>query len=192
MEDELIYIKSKQQGVSLKHNGVPNFQIEIGSDPVAVIRHVAEFLVLDKPNMISACDEKGKDIKIDFKIMNKEEFFAEKQKVLDKLNFEKKVAAEPKLSEESKARVKDFAEDLADDGKRNRSNKKKKESEMEREGLMMKYFVLNPNKRGAYGKASRAAMLAYAHSIGIENKKLSTDLIDWVNRISHKMIDEDN
>ncbi len=129
MEDELIYIKSKQQGVSLKHNGVPNFQIEIGSDPVAVIRHVAEFLVLDKPNMISACDEKGKDIKIDFKIMNKEEFFAEKQKVLDKLNFEKKVAAEPKLSEESKARVKDFAEDLADDGKRNRSNKKKKESE---------------------------------------------------------------
>lgn len=51
-------------------------------------------------------------------------------------------------------------------------------------GLLMKYFVLNPNKQDAYGKASRDAMRAYALSISSENEELALDLIKWVGNIT--------
>lgn len=50
-------------------------------------------------------------------------------------------------------------------------------------GLMMKYFVLNPHKKDAYGKASRKAILAYADEIAKTNALLSTDLKSWVLKI---------
>lgn len=47
-------------------------------------------------------------------------------------------------------------------------------------GLLMKYFVLNPSKKDAYGKASRKAMKAYAVSIFDENEELAKDLVRWI------------
>lgn len=52
-------------------------------------------------------------------------------------------------------------------------------------GLCMKYFVLNPNKDTVYGRASRAALLAYADVIEMENKELADDLRRWVSEIKH-------
>lgn len=47
-------------------------------------------------------------------------------------------------------------------------------------GLLMKYFVLNPGKKDAYGKASRKAMKAFAVSIFDENEDLARDLVKWL------------
>lgn len=58
-------------------------------------------------------------------------------------------------------------------------------------GLEMKYFVLNPNKNNAYGKASRRAIEAYSLEISEVNLKLSRDLNDWMCKINHKIM-EDN
>jgi hypothetical protein len=54
------------------------------------------------------------------------------------------------------------------------------------QGLMMKYFTLNPSKKDAYGHAARAAMLTYAQSIEATNDDLAKDLRSWVNRESPK------
>ena len=54
-------------------------------------------------------------------------------------------------------------------------------------GLQMKYFVLNPNKKDVYGEASRCAMLAYADAIEEENHDLWLDLVEWIARIERKM-----
>lgn len=51
------------------------------------------------------------------------------------------------------------------------------------EGLKMKYFVLNPEKRGPYGRASRKAMLTYADDIQRVNPALASDLRMWVERL---------
>ena len=54
-------------------------------------------------------------------------------------------------------------------------------------GLMMKYFVLNPNKKDVFGKASRMAMLEYAKVI--DNKKnhsFAEEIRDWVLKIQVK------
>jgi len=51
------------------------------------------------------------------------------------------------------------------------------------EGLKMKYFVLNPFKNNAYGRASRIALIVYAKSIRQENKELAKDLTKWVEEI---------
>ena len=59
------------------------------------------------------------------------------------------------------------------------------------DGLVMKYFVLNPTKRGIYGKASRFAIREYAQMIRHENSKLCEDLLKWIADIEHKMIEED-
>ncbi len=50
-------------------------------------------------------------------------------------------------------------------------------------GLLMKYFVLNPSKKDAYGKASLKAMKAYAMAIFEENEELARDLVKWVESI---------
>lgn len=50
-------------------------------------------------------------------------------------------------------------------------------------GLIMKYFVLNPTKKDAYGIASRMALLSYADSIEEENPALSEDIRVWVDGI---------
>lgn len=47
-------------------------------------------------------------------------------------------------------------------------------------GLFMKYFVLNPSMKDAYGRASLKAMKAYAVSIFDENEDMAKDLIKWV------------
>jgi len=47
-------------------------------------------------------------------------------------------------------------------------------------------FVLSPEKDDEYGKASRAAMMAYADSIEGTNQRLSTDLRDRVAHILAK------
>ena len=52
------------------------------------------------------------------------------------------------------------------------------------EGLKTKYFVLNPEKKGPYGRASRKAMLAYADTINKSNPALANDLYEWVERLS--------
>lgn len=46
-------------------------------------------------------------------------------------------------------------------------------------GLEMKYFVLKPRGLDAYAKASREALLTYAHLIYTTNPELSKDLQDW-------------
>lgn len=47
-------------------------------------------------------------------------------------------------------------------------------------GLLMKYFVLSPNKQDAYGEASRKAMKAYAAAIFEENEEMARDIIHWL------------
>lgn len=47
----------------------------------------------------------------------------------------------------------------------------------------MKYFVLNPNKNDKYGKASRAALRAYAEEMDNINPELATDLYNWLDEI---------
>jgi hypothetical protein len=47
------------------------------------------------------------------------------------------------------------------------------------EGLKLKYFVLNPTKDDVYGKASRAALMAYATAIEGTNRELAYDLRLW-------------
>jgi len=54
-------------------------------------------------------------------------------------------------------------------------------------GLQMKYFVLNPTKRGPYGEASRKALLAYAGAIKAENRELWCDLHNWVGLIESQL-----
>lgn len=54
------------------------------------------------------------------------------------------------------------------------------------EGLTMKYFVLNPNKKDAYGLASRHAILMYASHIQHENPKLAEDLREWIYSIDQR------
>jgi hypothetical protein len=51
------------------------------------------------------------------------------------------------------------------------------------EGLLMKYFVVNPNKRDWHGDASRAAIRAYAASVEAANPLLSSDLKAWLKRL---------
>ena len=51
-------------------------------------------------------------------------------------------------------------------------------------GLKMKYFVLNPNKKDEYGRASRAALQEYASHIRRENPELASDLMKWVEDIT--------
>ena len=58
------------------------------------------------------------------------------------------------------------------------------------EGLKMKYFVLNPNKKGWYGKASRMAIKTYAEEIRPENYILAHDLEEWIKQIEDKLIKE--
>lgn len=43
-------------------------------------------------------------------------------------------------------------------------------------------FVLSPDKRDAYGEASRAALSSYALSIATHNPKLAADLREWLKR----------
>ena len=50
------------------------------------------------------------------------------------------------------------------------------------DGLLMKYFVLKPEGKDQYAKASRAAMMAYASMINKANKELANDLWAWVER----------
>lgn len=54
-----------------------------------------------------------------------------------------------------------------------------------KQGLTMKYFVLTPTKKDAYGKASRLALMAYADSIEKTNPLLRQDLHDWLVRIGY-------
>lgn len=49
------------------------------------------------------------------------------------------------------------------------------------EGLIMQYFVLKPGNEGWHGRASRAAILAYAESVRADNPKMAKQLEDWAN-----------
>ncbi len=51
-------------------------------------------------------------------------------------------------------------------------------------GLQMKYFVLNPTKKDAYGIASREALTMYAMSINRENSDLADDIREWLTRLA--------
>ena len=53
-------------------------------------------------------------------------------------------------------------------------------------GLELKYFVLKPKGNDAYAKASRSAIACYATHIRKENKQLSNDLWEWVEREQRK------
>jgi len=54
-------------------------------------------------------------------------------------------------------------------------------------GLFMKYFVLNPWKNDAYGRASREAIREYAAFIEYENKELSDELDEWISQIEEEL-----
>lgn len=56
---------------------------------------------------------------------------------------------------------------------------------MKKNGLFLKYFVLNPNKDNRHGKASRKAILEYARIIKSENSKLADDLEKWIVNITY-------
>ena len=56
----------------------------------------------------------------------------------------------------------------------------------EEKGLVTKYFVLNPHKETPHGRASRVAMIAYAHVIEKHDPQLASDLRDWVNKLDIK------
>jgi hypothetical protein len=62
----------------------------------------------------------------------------------------------------------------------------------EKTGLQMKYFVLNPAKADAYGKASRKAMLAYSAAINVENPELAGELFDWILRVKQALKENDS
>jgi len=49
-------------------------------------------------------------------------------------------------------------------------------------GLEMKYFVLRPAKDNWHGRASRAAMLAYALEVESEKPELAKEIREWVER----------
>jgi hypothetical protein len=52
-------------------------------------------------------------------------------------------------------------------------------------GIILKYFILRPRYKyedDLHAKASCIAMRAYAAVIGKENKKLSSDLVAWVDK----------
>lgn len=52
------------------------------------------------------------------------------------------------------------------------------------EGLVMKYFVLNPtSKKTPYARASRQAIVTYANSIKKHDPLLSQHLLDWMYKI---------
>ena len=51
-------------------------------------------------------------------------------------------------------------------------------------GLMMKYFVLKPQRGDIYGEASLAAMETYASWVEMENPELAADLREWIAKIS--------
>lgn len=50
-------------------------------------------------------------------------------------------------------------------------------------GLQLKYFVLNPTKEDAYGRASQEALVAYANAIRETNPILASDIMGWVNKL---------
>lgn len=54
------------------------------------------------------------------------------------------------------------------------------------DGLVMKYFVLNPTKHDEYGIASRTAILTYAKSIEEINPYLAADLRNWIDDLGLK------
>lgn len=98
---KLVKIKSKQKDITVKSNGDPAFQLHFQEQPLEVMESIAKKLVQSDNFEIVG---EGKEVE------------------------EKEVSIEA-LDDKSKERVKDFVEDLKDDGKRNRSNKKKKEGE---------------------------------------------------------------
>ncbi len=55
---------------------------------------------------------------------------------------------------------------------------------MDKSGLMLKYFVLNPNKQDAYGRASRIALRAYADEIETVNEQFRDDIYNWLDALS--------
>ena len=57
-------------------------------------------------------------------------------------------------------------------------------------GLLLKYFVLSPTKRDAYGEASRDAMIRYAESIRSTNPVLADELDEWVVRLEEPDVNE--
>ena len=56
------------------------------------------------------------------------------------------------------------------------------------QGLVMKYFVLNPLKDNAYGVASRQALISYSCAIEMENKQLAKDIREWVCAIQKELM----
>ncbi len=54
------------------------------------------------------------------------------------------------------------------------------------DSLVMKYFVLNPNKKDTFGKASRMAMLKYAEIIADKAPDFAESIKNWVLSIQVK------
>jgi len=47
------------------------------------------------------------------------------------------------------------------------------------DGLELRYFVLKPSGKGDHGKASRAALRAYAEVIANTDQRFANDLENW-------------
>jgi len=54
------------------------------------------------------------------------------------------------------------------------------------DGLLMKYFVLNPTKDDEYGYASMNALSEYAFCIKDVNPQLSKDIGKWLSELLAK------
>lgn len=55
------------------------------------------------------------------------------------------------------------------------------------EGLQMFYFVLKPGNTGWHGRASRAAIRAYAMEMETDNPKMAQQLRDWADAESMRV-----
>jgi hypothetical protein len=60
-------------------------------------------------------------------------------------------------------------------------------------GLQMKYFVLRPAKNDWHGRASRAALSAYASAVESEHPELCAEIRAWVDQeeVKAAAMDED-
>lgn len=113
---KVVKIMCKKPGMKFRHYGKPSFEVRIDDEPIEVMQEVAEFLLLDKPGMVYAVNDKGEEIEYkDFEVIDAKAFRAARQKVLDDLNKDN-------VKDPIDERLKDIEKDLKDDGKLNYSH----------------------------------------------------------------------
>ena len=62
---------------------------------------------------------------------------------------------------------------------------------MDKKGMYLKYFVVEPHKDDPCGHASRKAVLAYSEAIYGWNQNLACDLKSWIDAIERDIVKRD-